>query len=71
MSVFSRAIIEKALLKITNMEHIFSAKSLKQGQLPVYPSWLPVYPSIISKCSPRIFVKFPVCFPMFGAVMSP
>jgi len=32
--LFNCVIIEKALLQITNMEHIFSAKSLKWGRLP-------------------------------------
>jgi len=44
VSVFSRVIIEKALSKITKTEHIFSAKSLNQWQLPGYLSWLRVYP---------------------------
>jgi len=34
VSLYSCVIIEKALSKITNTEHIFSAKSLKRGQLP-------------------------------------
>jgi len=37
---FNRFIIEKALSQITNMEHIFSANSVKRGQLPGCPSWL-------------------------------
>jgi len=38
--LFNRIIIEKALSQITNMEHIFSAKSLKQG-LKRAIAWLP------------------------------
>jgi len=44
VSLFNHVIIEKALWQIMNMEHIFSAKSLKQGQ---FPRCRPGYPSII------------------------
>ena len=48
------------------MEHIFSAKSLKRGQgnCPVCPpsGCGSGYPSIISKCFPRISVVFPYIF---------
>jgi len=37
VSLFNQIIIEKALSQITNMEPIFSAKSLKRGQLPGCP----------------------------------
>jgi len=40
VSLFNRIIIEKALLQIMNMEHIFSAKSLTQGQFLCCPPWL-------------------------------
>jgi len=40
MLLFNRLIIEKPLLQITNMQHIFSAKSLKRGLLPSWPPWL-------------------------------
>jgi len=40
VSLFHRFIIQKALSQITNIEHIFSAKSVKQRQLPGCPSWL-------------------------------
>jgi len=72
VSLFSCVIIEKALSKITSTEHIFNAKSLKRGQLPVStsPGCGSGYPSIITKCFLRISVKFPVCFPVFGAVMA-
>jgi len=33
----NRALIEKALSQVTNMEHIFSEKSLKRGQFPGSP----------------------------------
>jgi len=62
VSLFNRVIIEKALPQITNMQHILSAKSLKRGQLPgcTFPGCGPGYPSIISKCFPRITGGFPV-----------
>jgi len=37
VSLFNRAIVEKELLQITNMEHIFSAKPVKRGNCPVAP----------------------------------
>ena len=68
--LFNRVIIEKALSQITNMKHIFSAKSLKRGKLPgCSPGCGPGYPSIISECFSRISVEFPVCFLVFTAVM--
>jgi len=44
--LFNRVIIEKALSQITNMEHIFSANSLKRGTIasclpPWLRTWLP------------------------------
>jgi len=45
VSLFNRVIIEKAFSQITNMKHIFSAKSLERGQFPGCPLgfrvWLP------------------------------
>ena len=64
--------LKKALSQITNMEHIFSAKSLKRGNCPVCPpppfGCRPGYPSIISNCFPRISMVFPIYFVMFSAV---
>jgi len=34
--LFSRVVIEKALSQIVNMEHIFSAKSIKPGQFCMF-----------------------------------
>jgi len=59
--LFHRFIFEKALSKMTNIEHIFSARSVKRGQLPGS--------SIFSNCFPGISVVFPVCLLVFGAVM--
>jgi len=53
--LFNRIIIEKALAQITNMEHIFSAKSLKrakEGNCWLPPGYGPGYPSIIAKLLP-------------------
>jgi len=70
VSLFNRHIIEKAPSQITNMEHIFSAKSLKRRQLPGCPPCCgPGYPSIIPKCLSTTSVVFFVCFLVFGAVM--
>jgi len=71
VSLFSCLIIEKSLSEITNTEHIFGGKSLKRGQLPgsAPPGCGSGYSSIFSKRVLRISVKFPVCFPVFGAVM--
>ena len=81
VSLFNRVLIEKALSQIMNIEHIFSAKSLKRGQLPqaraiaiaqlLTPGYGLGYPSIISKCFHGISVEFSVCFLVFGAVMPP
>jgi len=50
VSLFNHVIIEKAIWQITNMEHIFSAKSFKRGAISrLSPSYGPGYPSIISK----------------------
>jgi len=41
VSLFNHVIIEKVLSQITNLQHVFSAKSLKRGQLPACPlPWL-------------------------------
>jgi len=63
VSLFNRLVIEKPLLQITNMEHIFSA-SLLSGGLPYWLRvWLPFnYFKIVS-------LGFPVCLLVFGAVM--
>jgi len=37
LSLFNRFIIQRALSQITNIEHIFSAKSIKRGKLPGCP----------------------------------
>jgi len=55
VSLFNCITTEKAPLQITNMKHIFSAKSLKRKHLP---SCGPGYISIISKCFLRISVVF-------------
>jgi len=49
VSLFNRFVIEKALSQITNMEHVFSAKSHKPWQLPGCPGCGSGYSSIISK----------------------
>jgi len=58
VSLFSCVIIERALWKIMNTEHIFSAKPIKRSQLPgSTPTGCGSgYPSIISKCYLRISV---------------
>jgi len=53
------------------MEHIFSAKSVKQGaisRLPLLVAGL-VTLQLFQNCFPRIFVVFPVCFLVFVALM--
>jgi len=62
MPMFNRVIIQKALSQITNMQHIFSAKSLKRGNCPVAPWFEPGYSSIISKRVPRFKNAFPWYF---------
>jgi len=65
VSLLSCVMIEKAIWKIMNTEHIFSAKPLKRSQLPgsTPPGCGSGYPSIISKCFLRISVNFPYVFP--------
>ena len=53
VSLFNRFVIEKPLSQITNMEHIFSAKSRNHGNCPVRPPGCGSgYSSIISKLLP-------------------
>ena len=50
---FAITSIEKPLSQITSMEHIFSAKALRQRQFPGCPTGCrPGYPSVISKLFP-------------------
>ena len=92
MSIFNRFITEKSLLlQITNMEHIFTAMSVKRGNCQLPPLWLRAHlqckiywgeiawlPALVAglvtlqffqNCFSRIFVVFPVCFLLFGAVI--
>jgi len=55
VSLYNRLIIEKTLSQITNMEHIFSAKSLKRRQLPGCSTGCgPVTLQLFRNCFPRI-----------------
>ena len=60
ISLFSCVTIEKALSKISNTEHIFSAKSLKQGQLPGSPL---VAGLVTLQLFQNAFPEFPWNFP--------
>ena len=61
----NRALIEKALSQLTNIQHIFSAKSVKRRQLP------PLCLSCLRACLPFSYFKIAslVCSLVFVAVM--